>query len=193
MAPHSRHTTVRREDIESVPELQILASSEEAGVYVVRQSRGNRYLSRVIPIDADTLEKEYLRDKNAGLPIDMPKNYYPSDDDTRRPIVSWRSSANLLFMNWLNYFVYQATPYELDAIGTERKTTGSDNSPDHTNGRPPMVRAIGIGAAAVAISCSVWLIFRSQLSGQLPSLNFSSMWAPSQKGLSFDLPQRQST
>jgi homoserine O-succinyltransferase len=122
MAPHSRHTTVRREDIESVPELQILASSEEAGVYVVKTEQGKQiFITGHSEYDADTLEKEYLRDKNAGLPIDMPKNYYPSDDDTRRPIVSWRSSANLLFMNWLNYFVYQATPYELDAIGTERE------------------------------------------------------------------------
>ena len=123
MAPHSRHTTICREDVESVPELQILASSEEAGVYVVKTEQGKQiFITGHSEYDAGTLEKEYLRDKNAGLPIEVPKNYYPCDDDTRRPVVSWKSSANLLFMNWLNYFVYQTTPFELDAIGTERES-----------------------------------------------------------------------
>lgn len=124
MAPHSRHTTVLREDIETVPGLQILASSEEAGVYVVKTEQGKQiFITGHSEYDAGTLEKEYLRDKKAGLPIEVPKNYYPDDDDSRRPIVSWRSSATLLFMNWLNYFVYQTTPFELDAIGTERENT----------------------------------------------------------------------
>ncbi|MEG1798602.1 MAG: homoserine O-succinyltransferase [Synergistaceae bacterium] len=119
MAPHSRHTTVKRCDIESVPELQILASSEEAGVYAVKTEKGKQFfVMGHSEYDADTLEKEYLRDKNAGLPIEVPKNYYPNNDDSLAPFVSWRSSANLMFMNWLNYFVYQNTPFELDAIGT---------------------------------------------------------------------------
>ncbi len=119
MAPHSRHTTVKRCDIESVPELQILASSDEAGVYAVKTEKGKQFfVMGHSEYDSDTLAKEYLRDKNAGLPIDVPKNYYPDNDDSREPFVSWRSSANLMFMNWLNYFVYQNTPFELDAIGT---------------------------------------------------------------------------
>ena len=119
MAPHSRHTTVKRCDIESVPELQILASSDEAGVYAVKTEKGKQFfVMGHSEYDSDTLAKEYLRDKNAGLPIDVPKNYYPNNDDSREPFVSWRSSANLMFMNWLNYFVYQNTPFELEAIGT---------------------------------------------------------------------------
>ena len=119
MAPHSRHTTVKRCDIESVPELQILASSDEAGVYAVKTEKGKQFfVMGHSEYDSDTLAKEYLRDKNAGIPIDVPKNYYPDNDDSREPFVSWRSSANLMFMNWLNYFVYQNTPFELDAIGT---------------------------------------------------------------------------
>lgn len=119
MAPHSRHTTVERGDIESVQELQILASSDEAGVYAIKTEKGKQFfVMGHSEYDADTLEKEYRRDKDAGLPIEVPRNYYPNDDDTLRPFVSWRSSANLMFMNWLNYFVYQNTPFELDAIGT---------------------------------------------------------------------------
>lgn len=122
MAPHSRHTTIRREDVEAVPELQILASSEEAGVCVIKTEQGKQiFMTGHSEYDARTLEKEYLRDKNAGLPIEVPKNYYPDDDDQRQPLVTWKSSANLLFLNWLNYFVYQTTPFELDAIGTARE------------------------------------------------------------------------
>ena len=113
MVPHSRHTTVRREDIEAVPELRILASSEEAGVYVVSTRHGRQiFVTGHSEYDADTLKSEYLRDKNLGLPIDPPKNYFPGDDDTKAPLVSWRSSANLLYSNWLNYFVYQSTPFD---------------------------------------------------------------------------------
>jgi len=127
MAPHSRHTTIHREDVEAVPALQILASSEEAGVYVIKTEQGKQiFITGHSEYDALTLEKEYLRDKNAGLPINVPKNYYPDDDDTRKPLVTWRSSANLLFFNWLNYFVYQTTPFELDAIGTSRENDWLD-------------------------------------------------------------------
>ena len=116
--PHSRHTTIAREDIESVPALKIISSSEEAGVYAVMNKNGRQiFITGHSEYDWDTLEKEYLRDKKQGLPIDVPKNYYPGDDDTKQPVVRWRSHANLLFSNWLNYFVYQATPYDIMSIG----------------------------------------------------------------------------
>lgn len=117
MVPHSRHTTVLREDIEQVSELKILASSEEAGIYAVSTDKGRQiFITGHSEYDADTLNKEYLRDKNAGLPIEIPVNYFPSDDDSLAPTVSWRSSANLLYSNWLNYFVYQTTPYDISTI-----------------------------------------------------------------------------
>lgn len=117
MVPHSRHTTLLREDIEAVPELKILASGEKVGVYAVATDRGRQiFITGHSEYDADTLNKEYLRDKNAGLPIDVPENYFPDDDDTKPPLVSWRSGANLLYSNWLNYFVYQTTPYDITAI-----------------------------------------------------------------------------
>ncbi len=117
MAPHSRHTTVPREHIEAVPELKILASSEEAGVYALKnESSSQVFVFGHSEYDAGTLNKEYLRDKNAGLPIEIPKNYFPGDDDTKPPVVTWRSHANLLFYNWLNYFVYQTTPYDISQI-----------------------------------------------------------------------------
>ena len=118
--PHSRHTSVRREDIEAVPELKILASSEEAGVYAVMNKEGHQiFITGHAEYDPLTLQTEYLRDKNQGKPIDVPKYYYPDDDDTREPIVRWRGHANLLFSNWLNYFVYQTTPYDIMNIGKE--------------------------------------------------------------------------
>ena len=118
--PHSRHTTVDRADIESVPEIKILASSEEAGVYAMMTDQGKQiFVTGHSEYDPDTLEKEYLRDKNQGLPISVPKNYYPDDDDTKAPLVRWRGHANLLFSNWLNYFVYQTTPYDIMDIGAE--------------------------------------------------------------------------
>ena len=117
-APHSRHTTVLREDIEAVPDLKILASSEKAGVYAVMNKDGHQiFITGHSEYDPDTLEKEYLRDKNLGLPISVPENYYPNDDDSQPPIVRWRSHGNLLFSNWLNYFVYQTTPFNLNNIG----------------------------------------------------------------------------
>ena len=116
--PHSRHSTVRREDIESVPNLKILASSEEAGVYAVMNKNGHHiFITGHSEYDANTLETEYLRDKNLGKPISVPENYYPDDDDTKEPIVRWRGHANLLFSNWLNYFVYQTTPYDIETVG----------------------------------------------------------------------------
>ena len=117
MAPHSRHTTVRREDIEACGSLKILASSEEAGVYACCTDNGRQvFITGHSEYDPLTLEKEYLRDKNAGLPIEIPKNYYPNDDDTKEPMVTWRSHANLLYANWLNYMVYQTTPYDIKTI-----------------------------------------------------------------------------
>ncbi len=117
-APHSRHTTVLREDIEKVPELRILASSDEAGVYAVTTKKGRQiFVTGHSEYDPETLKTEYLRDKNQGLPIHVPENYFPNDDDTLEPMVRWRGHANLLFSNWLNYFVYQTTPYDIMSIG----------------------------------------------------------------------------
>lgn len=117
MVPHSRHTTIRREDIEAISELRILASSEEAGVYAVGTKQGRQiFITGHSEYDAQTLNKEYIRDKEAGKPISIPKNYFPDDDETKEPVVSWRSHANLLYSNWLNYFVYQTTPYDISSI-----------------------------------------------------------------------------
>ena len=121
--PHSRHTTISREDIEAVPELKILASSEEAGIYAIATDKGRQiFITGHSEYDADTLRLEYERDKNAGLPIDVPKNYFPGDDDTKPPRVTWRSHANLIYTNWLNYYVYQRTPYIIDDIAKEKFT-----------------------------------------------------------------------
>ena len=119
-APHSRHTTIKREDIEKVPELKLLASSEEVGVYAVSNDQGRQiFITGHSEYDPLTLKTEYERDKNLGLPIQVPKNYFPNDDDTKDPIVRWRGHANLLFSNWLNHFVYQTTPYDIMSIGNE--------------------------------------------------------------------------
>ena len=121
--PHSRHTTVSREDIEAVPGLKIIASSAEAGVYAVMNKEGHQiFITGHAEYDPLTLESEYLRDKNLGKPIHVPENYYPNDDDTCEPIVRWRGHANLLFSNWLNYFVYQTTPYDIMNVGKESTT-----------------------------------------------------------------------
>lgn len=120
MVPHSRNTTVRREDIEAVPGLKVLAASPKAGVYAVKsESCRQVFLMGHAEYDRDTLKKEYLRDVSAGLPIHVPDNYFPDDDPTRDPIVSWRSCANLLYTNWLNYCVYQTVPYDIHKIGQE--------------------------------------------------------------------------
>ena len=119
-APHSRHTTIRREDIEAVPGLKILASSEEAGVYIVMNKEGRQiFVTGHSEYDPDTLEREYLRDKYQGLPIQVPQNYYPDDDDSKAPVVRWRGHGNLLYSNWLNYFVYQTTPYDIMTVGDD--------------------------------------------------------------------------
>lgn len=112
MAPHSRHTEVLKEDIEAVDDLTILAESDEAGVFLVIANEGRKIFVMGHPeYDRMTLHKEYMRDKEKGLPIAPPKNYYPDDDDTKRPRLQWRSHGNALYLNWLNYYVYQTTPY----------------------------------------------------------------------------------
>ena len=117
MVPHSRHTTVNREDIEREDRLKILASSEEAGVYIVSTDGGKQiFVTGHSEYDANTLKNEYDRDVNAGLEIAIPKNYFEDNDPQKEPVVTWRSHANLLYTNWLNYFVYQTTPYDINDI-----------------------------------------------------------------------------
>ena len=115
--PHSRHTEIRREDIERCPELDILSESPEAGVYMV-MARGGRefFVTGHSEYSPYTLDGEYKRDLAKGLPIDMPRNYYRGDDPSQPPLVRWRAHANLLFSNWLNYYVYQETPYDINEI-----------------------------------------------------------------------------
>jgi homoserine O-succinyltransferase len=116
-APHSRHTEIRRSDIEKIPDLQILSESEEAGVYIVASKDERRiFVTGHAEYDALTLELEYDRDIARRLNPKVPKNYYPNDKPKLPPVVSWRSHANLLFSNWLNYYVYQETPYNLNEI-----------------------------------------------------------------------------
>ena len=117
MVPHSRHTTVDRAEVEKHPGLKIMASSDEAGLYILSTENGRQvFITGHSEYDPRTLEREYRRDRDAGLPIEIPKNYYPGDDDTRDPVVTWRSHANLLYANWLNYYVYQTTPYDLKKL-----------------------------------------------------------------------------
>ena len=115
--PHSRHTEIRREDILKVPELTILSESEESGVYMV-MARGGRefFITGHSEYSPYTLHDEYMRDKNKGLDIAIPRNYYCQDDPLQPPVVRWRGHANLLFTNWLNYFVYQETPFRIEDI-----------------------------------------------------------------------------
>ncbi len=115
--PHSRHTEIREEDILKVPSLEILATSPQAGVYIVA-AKDNRqfFVTGHSEYDDNTLSAEYFRDINKGLTIDVPYNYFPDDNPENPPMVTWRSHANLLFSNWLNYFVYQTTPYNIDEI-----------------------------------------------------------------------------
>ena len=118
MVPHSRNTTVDRADIEAIPGLKILSSSKDAGVYAVKNDGCSQvFLMGHAEYDRDTLRREYLRDLNAGIDIQIPKNYFPDDDPNRDPIVNWRSCAHLLYTNWLNYCVYQTVPYDLHDIG----------------------------------------------------------------------------
>ena len=121
--PHSRHTTVDRADIEAVPGLKVLASSPEAGVYAVKTDGGRQiFLMGHAEYDRDTLKKEYLRDVAAGADIQLPKHYFPNDDPAQTPVVTWRSCANLLYSNWLNYNVYQTAPYDIRDIQFGRRT-----------------------------------------------------------------------
>jgi homoserine O-succinyltransferase len=115
--PHSRHTEVRREDIEKVAELEILSESEGSGVYIIGTKGGRQiFVTGHSEYDPLTLKSEYDRDVAAGLPINIPQNYYPGDDPKQHPIVKWRSHSNLLFANWLNYYVYQETPFNLNDL-----------------------------------------------------------------------------
>lgn len=117
LIPHSRHTAVLSEDIHNCSELTVLAESEEAGVLLCMAEEGRQIFVMGHPeYDRYTLHNEYMRDKNKGLPIQMPKNYYPGNDDTQRPSLQWRSHSNNLYCNWLNYYVYQTTPYDLNEI-----------------------------------------------------------------------------
>ena len=121
--PHSRNTTVDRSDVEAVPALKILASSPEAGIYAIKTDKGRQiFIMGHSEYDRDTLKKEYLRDVEAGVDIHLPKNYFPNDDPTQSPPVTWRSCANLLYANWLNYFVYQTAPYDIREIRLGHRT-----------------------------------------------------------------------
>lgn len=116
-APHSRHTGVAKEEITKIPELSVLAESPDAGVYIAASKGGkNFFVTGHSEYDAETLHEEYMRDLEKGLDIDMPVNYYPDNDPKQKPRVTWRAHATLLFTNWLNYYVYQATPYNLHEI-----------------------------------------------------------------------------
>jgi homoserine O-succinyltransferase len=116
-APHSRHTEIRRADIEKVKELEIIAESGEAGVYMVMTKDGRQiFVTGHSEYDPSTLKNEYERDLKKGLPITIPKNYYPDNDPSKTPKVRWKSHANLLYYNWLNYYVYQMTPYNINEI-----------------------------------------------------------------------------
>ena len=118
-APHSRHTEVRREDVEKVSDLQVLAVSDEAGLYMAATQDGRQtFITGHSEYDPLTLKAEYDRDIAAGLPIQVPDNYYPDDDPGNNPIVRWRGHAHLLFSNWINYYVYQNTPFELRQLST---------------------------------------------------------------------------
>lgn len=118
--PHSRHTDIKREDVEKVPQLSILSESEEAGVYaVIDKTYRHLFITGHAEYDALTLKTEYDRDVAEGLPINIPVNYYPNDDPQKTPIVRWRSAANLLFSNWLNYYVYQGTPFDLNRLSED--------------------------------------------------------------------------
>jgi homoserine O-succinyltransferase len=117
LAPHSRHTEIRRADVEQISDLNILAESEEAGLYLLGTKDGRHlFATGHSEYDPFTLKSEYDRDVNKGLPIHVPKNYYPNDDPRQTPTVRWRGHANLLFSNWLNYYVYQVTPYDVNQI-----------------------------------------------------------------------------
>jgi homoserine O-succinyltransferase/O-acetyltransferase len=117
LAPHSRHTEIRRSDIEKISELKLVSESPEAGVYLVMTHEGRQiFVTGHSEYDPNTLKDEYERDLKKGLPIELPVNYFPGNDTSRPPMVQWKSHANLLYYNWLNYYVYQATPFDINEI-----------------------------------------------------------------------------
>lgn len=117
MVPQSRHTTVKKEEIKAVKDLKILAESDETGVYAVSSRNGKQiFITGHSEYDSNSLKNEYLRDLNANKPIEIPKNYFPGNNPENEPEVTWRAHANLLYSNWLNYFVYQTTPYDVEKI-----------------------------------------------------------------------------
>ena len=119
-APHSRHTEVLEEDIRKIPSLEVLAVSEEVGVFAVKTENSRQFfLLGHLEYDRDTLAQEYQRDVDRGLTIQVPRHYFPGDDPTKPPVVRWRSAGQLIYTNWLNYYVYQTTPYDLSALDRE--------------------------------------------------------------------------
>lgn len=125
--PHSRNTEVRREDIEKEPQLEILTSSETAGIHIVANKNGRQYfITGHSEYDRDTIAAEYFRDLNKGIDIQLPYNYFPDDNPENTPVFSWRCTANLMFSNWLNYCVYQRTPYNLDELEIRSWTWTTD-------------------------------------------------------------------
>ena len=119
-APHSRHTEVRAADIEKVQELSVIAASEDAGVHIVMANNGRQlFITGHSEYSPMTLDGEYRRDCKKGANIELPRNYYKNDDPSQEPVVQWKGHANLLFANWLNYYVYQLTPYDLSALNEE--------------------------------------------------------------------------
>ena len=121
LMPHSRYTGIMEQDVLSVPELELMSVSDKAGVFAVKTSDNRQFFITGHPeYDADTLALEYFRDQKKGLNTALPENYFPNDDPTQKPIISWRAHAQLLYTNWLNYYVYQTTPYDLTRIGQEK-------------------------------------------------------------------------
>lgn len=119
--PHSRYTTIERKAVEKIPGLRIMASSKSAGIYAVTDEKGRQiFLLGHAEYDADTLKKEYLRDVKAGINPHIPENYFPDNDPEKEPVTSWRSSAHLLYGNWINYYVYQGTPFDITRIQHEK-------------------------------------------------------------------------
>lgn len=130
-APHSRHTTIYAEEVQKCDQVELLSVSEEAGVYIVASKDNSKvFVTGHGEYDALTLDAEYKRDLKAGLPIDIPKHYYPEDDASKTPVVKWRAHGTMLYANWLNYCVYQETPYDLEQLESEkermRKNTAED-------------------------------------------------------------------
>ena len=124
--PHSRNTEVRREDIERIPQLMILSSSDISGVHIAANTNGRQYfITGHSEYDRDTLASEYFRDVDKGLDIQLPYNYFPDNDPEKTPLFTWRGAANLLFSNWLNHCVYQRTPYNLDELEIRSWTWGT--------------------------------------------------------------------